>query len=251
MIHPTAIIEPGARLGQDCEIGAYAIITRHAVLGDRVVVHPFCVVGGDPQYLRFDSTTPSGVRIGQGTVLREHVTVNRSIYPNQDTVVGEHCFLMASSHVAHDCVVGNHVVLANAALLAGHVTVGPYAFIGGSAAIHQNVRVGESVMVGGIARISRDLAPYTIVAERDEVSGLNLVGLRRRGFSAETLHELKAAFRAVYFGSGRIRDLAAKALSEGGYVTDEAKRFLSFFGEGKRNFARTSHRGSAAAEAED
>jgi UDP-N-acetylglucosamine acyltransferase len=238
MIHPTAIVEPGAQLGADCEIHAHAIITRHAILGDRVVVHPFAVVGGDPQYLKFERTTESFARVGSGSVLREYVTINRAIHAGQSTVLGENCFLMSGAHLAHDCMVGNHVVLANNALLAGHVSVGDFAFIGGGAAVHQFTRIGESVMLGGLARITRDLAPYTMVAERDEVSGLNLIGLKRRGFSREAIRELKQAFRAVYAEPGNIRELAARALHAGGYTSAEARRFLEFFTAGKRSFAR-------------
>src|SRR5690606_9924321 len=110
-IHPTAIVESGAQLGADCEIQAHAVITKHVILGDRVVVHPFAVIGGDPQYLKFDRSLVSGVRVGSGTVLREHVTLNRSIQAGGFTTIGENCFLMASSHVAHDCTLGNNVVL--------------------------------------------------------------------------------------------------------------------------------------------
>lgn len=237
-IHPTAVIEPGAQLGADCEIMAYAVVTKHSVLGDRVVVHPFAVIGGDPQYLKFDRSTNAGVRIGAGTVLREHVTVNRSIHADKCTTVGENCFLMASSHVAHDCSVGNNVVFANAALLAGHVSVGDHTFLGGGAAVHQFCRIGESVMVAGHASITRDVPHYVMVAERDDVIGFNVVGLRRRGFSRAVITELKAAFHAVYFTVGNIRTNAA-ALSAGGtYVSAEAQRFLGFFTEGKRSFAR-------------
>jgi UDP-N-acetylglucosamine acyltransferase len=238
MIHPTAIIEQGAQLGADCEIHAHAIITKHAILGDRVVVHPFAVIGGDPQYLKFERTTESFVRVGNGTVLREYVTINRAIHTGQATTVGENCFLMASAHLGHDCAVGDQVVLANNVMLAGHVSVGNFAFIGGGAAAHQFTRIGEGVMLGGLARITRDLAPYTIVAERDEVSGLNLVGLKRRGVSREAIRELKAAFQAVYSENGNIRDLATRALASGGFTTTEARRFLEFFTTGKRGFAR-------------
>ena len=244
-VHPTAIVEPGAQLGVDCEIHAYVVVTKHAVLGDRVVVHPFAVVGGDPQYLKFDRTTSSAVRVGAGTVLREYVTVNRSIHSGHATVVGENCFFMSGAHVAHDCTVGNNVVLANNALLAGHVSVGEFSFIGGGAAVHQFTRIGESVMVGGLARITRDLAPFTIVAERDEVSGLNLVGLKRRGFSRDVIRELKEAFRLVYATPGNIRDLAARALASAKFGTAEARRFLEFFAAGKRSFARPGRAGAA------
>lgn len=237
-IHPTAIVEPGAQLGADCEIRAYAVVTRHCVLGDRVVVHPFAVIGGDPQYLKFDPATVSRVELGAGTVVREHVTVNRSICADGATRVGQNCFLMASSHVAHDCVVGDHVVLANAVALAGHVTVGDHAFLGGGALVHQFCRIGESVMVSGNASITRDVAPYTMVAERDEVIGFNAVGLRRRGIARAAVAELKQAFHKVYFTPGNIRLVAAEAAAAGTYATPEAARFLEFFSQGKRSFAR-------------
>jgi UDP-N-acetylglucosamine acyltransferase len=230
VIHPTAIVEPGAQLGTDCEIMAHAVVTRHCTLGDRVVVHPFAVLGGDPQYLKFDRTTPSGVRIGSGSVVREHVTINRSIHAGQATVVGENCFFMAASHAGHDCVVGSGVVLANAALLAGHVSVGDNTFMGGGSAVHQFCRIGESVMVAGHASITRDVAPYVMVAERDDVIGLN------------------NAFHAVFFTPGNIRELAAAELAAGRWTAVEAQRFLGFFAGGKRGFARARR---AAAEGEE
>jgi UDP-N-acetylglucosamine acyltransferase len=238
MIHPTAIIEPGAQVGADCEIMAHAIVTRHVVLGSRVVVHPFAVVGGDPQYLKFDPKAATGVRVGSGTVIREHVTINRSAHPGKFTTVGDNCFLMASCHVAHDCELGNHVVFANAALLAGHVTVGDHSFLGGGAAVHQFCRIGESVMVAGHASITRDVPHFTMVAERDDVIGFNIVGLRRRGFSRAAIAELKAAFHDVYFTPGNIRDVALQRLAANAFESAEARRFLEFFSGGKRSFAR-------------
>lgn len=250
MIHPTAIIEPGAQLGVDCEVMAGAVVTRHAVLGDRVVVHPGAVVGGDPQFLKFDRRTPSLVRVGEGSVIREHVTINRSIHEGKATVVGARCFLMAASHAGHDCEIADDVVLANNTMLAGHVAVGAFTFVGGGTGVHQFVRIGDGVMIGGLARITRDLAPFTIVAERDEVSGLNLVGLKRRGFPRETIRELKDAFRAVYSKTGDIRALAATALASEVFVSAEARRFLAFFAEGKRGFARPVRAAAAATDAE-
>jgi UDP-N-acetylglucosamine acyltransferase len=229
---------------------AYAVITRHAVLGDRVVVHPFAVVGGDPQYIKFDRAVQSGVRVGAGTVIREHVTLNRSIYEGKATSIGENCFLMASSHVAHDCQVGNHVVLANAALLAGHVAVGDHTFLGGGAAIHQFCRIGESAMIAGHASITRDVPHFTMAAERDEVIGFNVVGLKRRGFSRVAIAELKAAFHDVYFTPGNIREVAAQRLAAGAFETAEARRFLEFFAGGKRSFAR-ARRSETNASPED
>jgi UDP-N-acetylglucosamine acyltransferase len=248
LIHPTAIVEKGAQLGADCEIMAGAVITRHCVLGDRVVVHPYAVIGGDPQYLKFDRAIVSGVRIGAGTVLREHVTINRSIQPGGFTTVGEGCFFMAASHAAHDCAVGNQVVFANGVLLAGHVSAGDHTFFGGGAAVHQFCRIGESVMVAGHASITRDVPHFTMVAERDDVIGFNLVGLKRRGFSRAAMVELKSAYHDVYFTPGNIRTVAAAALASGRFATPEARRFLEFFAGGKRSFARARR---AAAEEHD
>jgi UDP-N-acetylglucosamine acyltransferase len=244
-IHPTAIVEDGARLGANCSIHAHAVIRRHAVLGDGVVVHPFAVVGGDPQYIKFDPATESAVRIGAGCVLREHVTVNRAIHAGATTVVGERCYLMANAHVGHDCTVAEDVVLANNVMLAGHVEVGRFTFVGGGAGVHQFARVGESVMIAGLARITQDLAPFLLVAERNEVSGLNLVGLKRRGFPREAIAEIKACFAAVFAG-GDPRKLAAARLA--GAVTPEARRFLEFFAGGKRGFARPEARAGEPAE---
>ncbi|MES2693910.1 MAG: acyl-ACP--UDP-N-acetylglucosamine O-acyltransferase [Verrucomicrobiota bacterium] len=237
-IHPTAIVEAGAQLGADCEIMAYAVVTKHCTLGDRVAVHPFAVLGGDPQYLKFDRATDARVKVGAGTVIREHVTINRSIHAGKATVVGENCFMMSASHVAHDCEVGNNVVFANAALLGGHVSVGDHTFLGGGAAVHQFCRIGEGVMVAGHASITRDVPHFTMVAERDSVIGFNVIGLKRRGFSRAAIAELKAAFQDVYFTAGNIREVAAQRLIANAFETPEAKRFLEFFAAGKRSFAR-------------
>jgi len=248
-VHPTAIIEDGARLGEGCVVHAYAIVTRHSVLGGGVVVHPFAVVGGDPQDLRFDPATVSGVRVGARTVIREHVTIHRSTKPDGCTEVGADCFLMAGSHVAHDCRVADKVILANDVLLAGHVQVGEGTFIGGGVGIHQFGRIGEGVMVGGGARVSLDVPPYSLVAERDEIVGLNVVGLRRRGLPRATLVEIKKAFRDVNVPAGNMREIAAAALASGAYASSEARRYLEFFGGGKRNIAR-ARRGGAEPEVE-
>lgn len=236
-IHPTAIVEDGAELGADCTVCAHAIVTRHVRLGAGVVVHPGGVIGADPQDLKFDPATASGVRIGAGTVLRENVTVNRSTAAGGETIVGANCFVMAGAHVAHDCVVGDHVVLANNVLLAGHVQIGAYTFVGGGAAFHQFTRVGESAMVGGLARITLDIPPYVMAAERDEIVGLNLVGLKRRSLSRAVVAELKDCFREVYFDGGNVRQRAQELLARG-VRSAEVAGFLKFFAGGRRGIAR-------------
>jgi UDP-N-acetylglucosamine acyltransferase len=241
-IHPTAIIEDGARLGEGCLIHAGAIIKRCAVLGDRVVVHPYAVVGGDAQYLKFDPKVVTGVRIGSGTTIREHVTVNNGIYDGKFTIVGEKCLLMANVHLGHDCILGDEIVVANNVMLAGHVEVGNHAVIGGGAGIHQFCRIGEGAMVGGLARITKDIAPFLMAVERDEVPGFNLVGLKRRAFPRETMREIKACYAHVFAG-GDPRPLAAAKLAAG-VQSAEARRFLEFFAGGKRGFLRPARAGA-------
>jgi UDP-N-acetylglucosamine acyltransferase len=249
-IHPTAIVEPGAELGADCDIHAYAIVKRGAVLGDRVTVHSFAVVGGDPQDLKFKPGTRSGVRIGSGTRIRECVTVNCSTAEGTHTVVGQNCLLMACCHVAHDCVVGHDVVIANGVLLAGHVHVGDRAILGGAAVLHQFIRVGEGAMVGGASRLTMDIPPYTMVTERDELVGLNLIGLRRRGMEPAAIEELKKAFQAVY-RPGNPRANAAEALTSGGFAGPASRHFLEFFSEGKRGFVRRRGRSAPGPSQEE
>jgi UDP-N-acetylglucosamine acyltransferase len=215
-----------------------------------VTVHPFAVVGGDPQDLKYKPGTNSGARIGSGTKIREYVTVNCATEAGHFTEVGENCLLMAGSHVAHDCIVGREVIIANDVLLAGHVEIGDFAILGGGGGYHQFVRVGEGAIVGGGARCTLDLPPFVMAAERDEVSGLNLVGLRRRGVSREAITQLKEAFRVVYSTHGNLREIAKTAMASGGFPAPEAQRFLRFFADGKRGFARARRNGAAEPDGE-
>lgn len=203
-----------------------------------MVVYPHACVGGDPQYLKFDRATNTGVRVGAGTVIREGVTINRSCHEGQVTTIGENCFIMAAAHVAHDCALGNHVILANNVLLAGHVSVGDFTFFGGGAGVHQFVRVGTGAMISGLSRIARDIAPFLLVAEREEISGLNLIGLKRRGVARESVREVKDAFHEVFDAGGNLREKAAQSLASGRFSSPEARTFLEFFSAGQRGFAR-------------
>jgi UDP-N-acetylglucosamine acyltransferase len=253
-IHPTAIVEPGATLGDGCVVHAGAIIRSSAVLGAGVIVHPYAVVSGDPQVLRFDTSVQSGAIVGAGTIIHEYATINRAMHKGCNTVVGANCLLMACSHVAHDAVVGDNVVIANAVLIAGHVHVANHAVLGGGSAYHQYTRIGEGAIVGGLSRITKDIPPYVMAAERDEVAGLNLIGLRRRGVPRDAIMELKEAFRLMYFRPGNIRVLAAEALATGAFSSAEARHFLEFMTQGTRGIARSrrseAHRGEDEATPE-
>lgn len=241
-IHPQAIVDPEAQLGVDVEVGPHAVVTKWARLGDGVIVHPGAVVGGDPQYLGFDAATPSYVDVGAGSVLRESVTLNRSMYEGKATVLGARCFFMACSHAGHDCEVADDVVLANNAMLGGHVTVGMKAFVGGGAGVHQFCRIGEGAMIAGVARITQDVAPFCMSAERDELVGLNLVGLKRREWPREVIREIKDCYHHVFGEPGNPKPRAAALLPE--VESDAARTFLTFFADSKRSIARPSARGT-------
>jgi len=253
MIHPTALIHPSAKLGANVRVGPYAIIEEGAVLGEGCVLaahaivrtgsilgknvrlDSFTVVGGDPQDLKFDLTTLSGARLGDSTVLREGATVHRSTKPDGFTEVGAGVLMMGHSHVGHDCHVGARVVMANCALLAGHIEVGEGSFLSGGTVFHQFIRIGEGVMTSGNARIGLDAPPFTIAAERNELHGLNLIGLKRRGFDVATIAELKLLYKTVYQGGSPAANAkAAEHLAK----TEPGKKFLAFFANSKRGFLR-------------
>jgi UDP-N-acetylglucosamine acyltransferase len=251
-IGPYAVVEAGAVLGADCMIGAHAVVRAGCELGPGVVVDSFAVVGGAPQ-MRGQVPGQGRVAIGARTVLREGVTVNRPTQAQGITQVGADCLLMANSHVGHDCVVGNQVTLANNVMLAGHVHVGDGCFVGGGAGVHQFVRIGPGAMVGGNASISYDVPPYVIAAERNQIHGLNLVGLRRSKMASAAVADLKRCYHAVYVGPGDLRARVEALLAASVCGGDEAgRRFLQFFAGGKRGFCRPRQRrrGVAAGESD-
>ncbi|MFM7209641.1 MAG: acyl-ACP--UDP-N-acetylglucosamine O-acyltransferase [Verrucomicrobiota bacterium] len=233
-IGPWTLVEGGAEIGPSCAIASHAVIRRGSRLGGRIKVDSFVVAGGDPQDLSFDPAVESFTVIGAGTALREHVTVHRATQPGGATTIGSGCLLMAGSHVAHDCRVGDKVILANGSMLGGHVQVGDSAFISGGTAVHQLCRIGPGSMVSGNAVITEDVPPQVLAHGRNEVSGLNLVGLRCRGVPAESVAELKRAYHAVYGPGSDCARLADEALAAGEYRSPEAREFLLFFLGGRR-----------------
>ncbi len=202
MIHPTAVVHPLARLdatvsvgpytvidehvvvGPDCRIGPHVYLTGHTTIGARNCFHANCVIGDAPQDLKYTGE-PTRLRIGDHNVFREHVTVHRSNKLAEDTVIGSHGFFMAHCHVGHNSRIGDHVILANGALLGGHVTVDDRAFISGNCLVHQFTRVGTLALMQGGAAISKDLPPFTVARGDNGICGLNVVGLRRTGYTAD------------------------------------------------------------------
>jgi UDP-N-acetylglucosamine acyltransferase len=237
-IGPYAIVEDGVSVGAGCEIGPHAVIRRGSLLEDSVKIDAHAVIGGLPQDFKFDPDIPSFLRVGSGSVLREGVTAHRSTRENGETLIGKGCFLMAYAHVGHDCRIGNRVVVANNVMFAGHVTVEDDVIFGGAVAIHQFARVGEGAMISGVSRVSRDAPRYCIFAERDELHGLNIIGLRRRGHSREAIRELRELYFQVFRAAGGPVRSAGKILQENQPQTLEGRRFLEFMVESKRGLAR-------------
>jgi len=226
-IGPFAVVEDGAEIGAGCRIGAHAVIHGAARLGRNVVVDCHATIGGLPQDIHFDPSTVSFAEIGEGATIRECATVHRATTPGASTKVGARCLLMATAHVGHDCVVEGGAILANNVMLAGFVTIGAGTFVGGGAGIHQHLRIGERAMIGGLSRVTMDLPPFCIMAERDHLSGLNLVGLRRAGFSREDIAEVKRLFHAVFDGGANPRE-AALAIPDTDITRDCGRRFVDF-----------------------
>lgn len=216
-IHASAVIDPAARIADDVSIGPFCVIGAEVEiasgceiishvsilgrtrLGEKCTVYPFASLGSAPQDLKYKGEK-STLTIGAGNTIREHVTMNPGTEGGgMETRVGDHCLFMVGAHVAHDCRIGNHVILVNNATLGGHVEVGDFAIIGGLSAVHQFVRIGAHAMIGGMSGVEHDVIPYgSVMGERANLAGLNLVGLKRRGFDRDEIHALRAAYRQLF-----------------------------------------------------
>ncbi len=230
-IHPTAIVEPGARLADDVVVGPYSIVggevelgagvrlESHVVMGGRTQVganchiYPFASIGLPPQDLKYKGE-PSELVIGSNNTIREYVTMNPGTEGGgMVTRVGDDGLFMMGVHIAHDCAIGANVIMANNATLGGHVVIGDYAILGGLSAVHQFVRIGRHAMVGGMSGVEHDVIPYgSVIGDRAYLSGLNVIGLKRRGFSREDIHALRRAYRLFFAQEGtmaeRLEDVA-------------------------------------------
>lgn len=232
-IGPYAVIEAGARVGSGCTIQAHAVICASATLGDSNTVGYGAVLGGDPQSIGFDPATESTLVIGHHNIIREHATLHRGSKPGSATTLGDHNFLMAGSHVGHDCQIGSHVIIANNCLLGGHVEVGNNAFLGGGSVYHQFIRIGTGAITQGKSGFGKDLPPYMIGAGVNRVAGVNVVGLRRSGFSPVDRAEIKSLYK-LFFHSGHSVPGAMEA-AESTAWGEPARIFLEFIASaGKR-----------------
>ena len=224
-IHATAIINPNATMGKDISIGPYCIVGQDVHLGDGVRLHshvvidgrttigtetqiyPFSSIGLPPQDLKYKGED-SELIIGARNTIREYVTMNPGTADGgMRTIIGDDCLFMASTHVAHDCIVGNHVIMANNATIAGHVEVGDFAIIGGLSAVHQFVKIGKHAIIGGMSGVENNVIPYgSVVGDRARLSGLNIVGLRRRAFLKEDIKNLRTAYRMLFAEEGTLAE---------------------------------------------
>ncbi len=253
-IHQTAIIEAGAQIGAEVEIGPYSIVGPEAVIGDKCVIQSHVVIegpvqmgagnlighgsviGGTPQDLNFQAQTKSRVEMGNANVVREHCTIHRGATEGSATVLGDGNFLMVGSHVGHDCKIGNGVVIVNDCLLAGHVRIDDRAFIGGGSRFHQGIRIGRVVMAEG--RFTKNLPPF-LIAAKNQVFGVNILGLRRAGFSPADRDEIKRAFKLLYTSGLNTK----QALEKAGEMDFGAvgREFFTFVAEaGKRGIVSYS-----------
>jgi UDP-N-acetylglucosamine acyltransferase len=216
-IHPTAVVEPGASVAPSVKIGPYCVVGPKAELGENVEllshvvvtgrtsvgegtrIFPFASIGHQPQDLKYKGED-SRLIIGRNNIIREQVTMNPGTSGGgMVTKVGDGCLFMVGSHVAHDCILGDHVIMANNATLAGHVRIEDYAMFGGLSAVHQFVRIGRHAMVGGVTGVERDVIPYgSVVGDRARLSGLNIIGLQRRGFAREEIQSLRTAYQMLF-----------------------------------------------------
>ncbi|MGP1395819.1 MAG: acyl-ACP--UDP-N-acetylglucosamine O-acyltransferase [Inquilinaceae bacterium] len=240
-IHPSSVVDPAAAIGDGVTIGPFCVVGPEVTLEDGVSlishvavagrtrigsgtrVYPFASLGHPPQDLKFKGEV-SELTVGRDVTIREGVTANPGTEGGgMKTVVGDKCLLMAYSHVAHDCRVGNSVILANSATLGGHVTVGDHAILGGLSAVQQWVRIGEHAFIGGMTGVEQDVIPFgMVVGERGHLAGLNLVGLKRRGFDRSDIHTLRAAYRLLFQEPGELSqriDVLAEAYGEHPAVT--------------------------------
>ena len=233
VVGPWALVGPGVEIGDGTEIGPRVLVERDTVVGEDCRIANGAVLGTDPQDLKYRGEH-STLRVGDRTVIREFVTLNRGTSASGRTLVGTDCLLMAYTHVAHDCELGNHVVLANSVAMGGHVLIEDWAIVGGLTPIHQFVRIGAHAFVGGGSRVPQDVPPYCRIAGNPpRLYGLNTVGLERRGLSEETRRALKQAYRILFQSDENLSRAVDRAEREVPGIP-EVKHLLQFIRSSER-----------------
>jgi UDP-N-acetylglucosamine acyltransferase len=240
-VGPYAVIEEGVKIDANSRIEAHAVVTGRTTVGKGNLIGSFATVGGAPQDLSYKGD-PTEVIIGDNNQIREYASVHRGTPGGRGkTVIGDNNLLMAYIHIAHDCTVGNHVIMANVATLAGHVEVGDRASIGGLVAIHQFCRIGTFSYIGGVSGISLDVPPYVIIAgtrNRTRISGINKIGLRRNGFSKDTIKKLTTAFRIIFRSPNLLMKDAIEVAKETIEDCPEVDTLVKFFEDSKRGVVK-------------
>lgn len=237
VIEPFATIHKNVEIGEGSWIGSNVTIMEGARIGKNCRVFPGAVISAIPQDLKFDGEE-TVVEIGNNTTIREFVTINRGTKASNKTVIGNNCLLMAYVHIAHDCYIGNYCILANAANLAGHIVIDDFAILGGLSAVHQFVNIGAHVMISGGSLVRKDVPPFTKAA-RDPLSfvGINSIGLRRRGFSSETINEIQDIYRIIYLKNLNVSQALTYIETEMP-ATSERDEILSFINKSSRGIMK-------------
>ncbi|HEY3661375.1 MAG TPA: acyl-ACP--UDP-N-acetylglucosamine O-acyltransferase [Candidatus Udaeobacter sp.] len=248
-IHPTAIVDPNAKISADVQIGPFSMVGPDVTIGDNTIMQSHVVIEGEvaigggnfighgavigvpPQDVSFSPDRQTRVEIGNNNIIREYCTIHRGSADSSTTKIGDENFLMSGAHIGHNCLIGNNVVIANNCLLAGYVRVDDGAFLGGGSTFHQFMHIGRLVMVQGSSAFGKDLPPFVVAAERNYVFGLNIVGMRRAGLSANDRNEIKEAFKLVYLSGLN----TSQALDKAATVTfgAPAREFLEFVASAK------------------
>lgn len=260
-VHPTAIIENGATLGEGVEIGpfchvgpkvrlgsgvrlrSHVVVNGNTQIGEGTEIYPFASVGMPPQDLKYRGED-TRLEIGRNCRIREHVTINPGTAGGGGlTRIGDQCLIMVGAHVAHDCILGNHVILVNNATLGGHVIIEDHVIVGGVSAIHQFVRIGKHAFIGGQSGVEYDVIPYgSALGNRAVLGGLNITGLRRHGFPREDIHAIRRAYRALFNGKGNLQERAEALAAEFGNNANVMRMIDFVRAETRRGFCTPRER---------
>jgi UDP-N-acetylglucosamine acyltransferase len=262
-VHPTAIVDPRADLGDEVEVGPHVVIEGEVQIGPRCsigpgvhlfgpltmgchnVVHSYAVLGDRPQHLKYQGEQ-TGVEIGDGNIIREHVTIHRGTTESWVTRIGNHNFLMVNAHVGHDCKIGNHCLLANGAMLGGHVVVDDNAYLSGGCALHQFVHVGRLALLSGLSGSSKDIPPFIIQQSINVIMGVNVVGMRRAGIPARSIDGVRRAYQ-ILFRRDNVMPVALAQVERELHVVPEVMELVRFIRSSKRGVCGSDDRAAAAA----